>query len=154
MFGWTIADIIEAADQSADKGIHAMSLARDGAMDGVQRKKVLVVDDERLVADTITEILNESGFDAIAAYGGESAIESAAASAPDILLTDILMPKVDGVQLALTLVKAQPDLRVILFSGQAGISGILARAQDAGYIFDLLPKPLHPDKLIERLRER
>lgn len=117
------------------------------------RPKVLVVDDERLIADTITEILEGAGFDAMAAYDGWTALETAARSHPDCLLSDVLMPGMNGVELAIAMRKLYPAARILLFSGQAGISQILLAGQKQGFEFELIPKPIHPYKLIERLKD-
>src|SRR5262245_45394355 len=89
-------------------------------MDGSGTKlTVLVVDDEPIIADTIKEILNRNGFIAQSAYGGDEALQAAEQFSPDILLTDVLMPKINGVDLAIMLSKFHPGTRVLLFSGQA-----------------------------------
>lgn len=115
--------------------------------------RILVVDDEVLIADTIVQILNRSGFIAEAAYGGSEAIDAARRSSPELILSDVLMPKVDGVEAAIQIQQFLPDTRIILFSGQAATVEILARARQRGYNFELLAKPLHPSKLIEHLRQ-
>lgn len=115
--------------------------------------RILVVDDEVLIADTIVQILNRSGFIAEAAYGGTEAIEAARRSSPELILSDVLMPKVDGVEAAIAIQQFLPETRIILFSGQAATVEILARARQRGYTFELLAKPLHPSKLIEHLRQ-
>jgi CheY-like chemotaxis protein len=114
--------------------------------------KVLVVDDERLVADTLTEILERSGFEVAVAYDGWTALEAANRFQPDYLLSDVLMPHMNGVELAIAIQKMFPAIRILLFSGQAGISEILAEGQKRGYEFELVAKPIHPLKLIEHLR--
>ena len=116
-------------------------------------KRILVVDDEALIADTITQILNRSGFIAEAAYGGKEAIEAARRITPEIVLSDVLMPHVDGVEAAIAIKKFLPEARIILFSGQAATVEILARAHTRGYHFELLAKPLHPTQLIKYLRK-
>jgi CheY-like chemotaxis protein len=118
------------------------------------RPKVLVVDDQHLIADTITEILEDAGYHAVAAYDGWSALEAAAKLQPDYLLSDVLMPRMNGVQLAITIRKTYPGTKILLFTGQAGVSEILLEGQRQGYKFDLIPKPIHPVKLIERLKEQ
>lgn len=112
-----------------------------------------MVDDEARIADTVTEILNLSGFEAVAAYDGWTALEAAMRFRPDYLLSDVLMPRMNGAELAIAIRQSQPATKILLFSGQAGISDILQSAQDRGYAFDLLAKPVHPARLIERLRE-
>ena len=114
--------------------------------------RILVVDDEVLIADTIVQILNRNGFVAEAAYSGEQAIEMAARSCPELVLSDVLMPRIDGVEAAIEISKLCPDTRIVLFSGQAATLEILSRAKERGYDFELLPKPIHPTQLIQHLR--
>jgi CheY-like chemotaxis protein len=115
--------------------------------------RILVVDDEALIADTIVQILNRSGFIAEAAYGGKEAIEAARRIIPEIILSDVLMPHLDGVEAAIAIQKFLPDTRIVLFSGQAATVEILARARGRGYHFELLAKPLHPTQLLKHLRQ-
>jgi CheY-like chemotaxis protein len=115
--------------------------------------RILVVDDEPLIADTIVQILNRSGFVAEAAYGGREAIDTARRINPELILSDVLMPHVDGVEAAITIQKFLPETRIVLFSGQAATVEILARARTRGYHFELLAKPLHPTQLIKHLRQ-
>jgi CheY-like chemotaxis protein len=115
--------------------------------------RILVVDDEPLIADTIVQILNRSGFIAEAAYGGREAIDAARRINPELILSDVLMPHVDGVEAAITIQKFLPETRIVLFSGQAATVEILARARTRGYHFELLAKPLHPTQLIKHLRQ-
>jgi CheY-like chemotaxis protein len=117
------------------------------------RPRVLVVDDERLVADTTAEILCGAGFDAKSAYDGWAALELARSFHPDLLLTDVMMPLMNGVELAVAITKTLPDTRVLLFSGQAGISVVLEQGRNQGYEFPLIGKPIHPLKLIQALRQ-
>jgi CheY-like chemotaxis protein len=72
---------------------------------------------------------------------------------PDYLLADVLMPGMNGVDLAVAIRKMYPTARILLFSGQAGITEILRAAQDQGLQFELIPKPIHPLSLIARLKE-
>jgi CheY-like chemotaxis protein len=115
--------------------------------------RILVVDDEPIIADTIVQILNRSGFIAEAAYGGKEAIAAARRLSPELILSDVLMPHVDGVEAAIAIQKFLPEARIVLFSGQAATVEILARARKRGYHFELLAKPLHPTQLIKHLRQ-
>ena len=114
--------------------------------------KILVVDDEKRIADTLSEILEMSGFHVATAYDGWDALEAAARFHPDYLLSDVLMPRMNGVDLAIAMRKMYPDAKILLFSGQAGISEILLAGQRQGFEFELVAKPVHPLKLIERLK--
>ena len=114
--------------------------------------RVLVVDDEALIADTIVQILNRNGFIAEAVYSGVDAIEAARRHCPELVLSDVLMPNIDGVEAAIAIRELCPDTRIVLFSGQAATVEILARACKRGHDFELLPKPIHPTQLIRHLR--
>jgi CheY-like chemotaxis protein len=114
--------------------------------------KILVVDDERRIADTLAEILEMSGFQVATAYDGWQALDAVVRFHPDYLLSDVLMPRMNGVELAIAIQKLFPSARILLFSGQAGISKILLEGQKQGFEFELIAKPVHPLKLIERLK--
>jgi CheY-like chemotaxis protein len=116
------------------------------------RPRVLVVDDQRLIADSLVEILRNAGFEAAAAYDGWEALGVASQFSPDCVLSDVLMPRMNGVELAIAIRNKYPATTILLFSGQAGISEILQEGQSRGYQFELIPKPIHPLRLIERLR--
>jgi CheY-like chemotaxis protein len=116
--------------------------------------KILVVDDERLIADTLAEILEMSGFRVAIAYDGWDALKAAERFRPDFVLSDVLMPRMNGVDLGIAMRKMFPDAKILLFSGQAGISEILLEGQRQGFEFELIAKPIHPLKLIERLKEQ
>ncbi len=124
--------------------------------DGPQgdRPRVLVVDDERLIADTVKEILEGAGFYVVAVYDGWAALDAAAQFKPDYLLSDVLMPRLNGVELAIAIRNMHPTTRILLFSGQAGISDILLNGQRQGYEFELIAKPIHPLKLIAQLKNQ
>lgn len=114
--------------------------------------RILVVDDEKLIADTIVEILNRNGFVAEATYSGPQAIELSRRYCPELVLSDVMMPQVDGVEAAIAIREHCPDTRIVLFSGQAATVEILSRARQRGHEFELLPKPIHPTQLIKHLR--
>jgi len=111
-----------------------------------------VIDDEASIADSLTEILNSQGFEARAFYRGQSAIDFARQNCPDIVLSDVVMPKLNGVETVLAIRQLCPATRILLFSGQAGTTNILQQARERGHEFELLPKPLNPDVLLKKLR--
>jgi len=117
---------------------------------GSKESIVLVVDDERLVADTLGIIFKRAGFCTLTAYDAVSALEIAAAIAPDILVSDVDMPGMNGVDLAMTLIKRLPECQVLLFSGHATFAD-LSGAREAGHDFPLLPKPVHPAVMLENV---
>ena len=118
------------------------------------RPVVLVVDDERVIADTLSIILKQSGFSALTAYDGESALELATVVPPQLLLSDVMLgPGINGAELAIEITKAYPDCKVLLFSGHAATRDLLASVGEAGNNFTLLSKPLHPADLLARINE-
>lgn len=119
-----------------------------------QQRVVLVVDDEHIIADTLSVILKKSGFCVLTAYDGGSALELARGIAPDLLLSDVMMgPGMDGTQLAIEMTKSYPDCKVLLFSGHAATQDLLVRAREMGHDFALLTKPVHPSDLLKRIGE-
>lgn len=112
---------------------------------------ILVVDDERVIADTLAAILQYQGFAARAAYNGESALDLARENPPALLITDVVMPGMTGVELAIALKRAAPRCAILLFSGQAATADLLAEARDAGHHFTVLSKPVHPTELIAKV---
>jgi len=114
---------------------------------------VLVVDDERVIADTLSLILGKNGFAARTAYNGTSALEIATLVPPQLLISDVMMPGISGVDLAIAIRHAVPDCQVILFSGQASTADLLASARLAGQDFVVLTKPVHPTEMLARVSE-
>jgi DNA-binding NtrC family response regulator len=115
--------------------------------------RVLVVDDDIRIADTTAEVLMLAGFEARAAYTGDSALRLAANFRPDCVLSDVVMTGMNGVELAQKIRQRHPETRVVLMSGQVGISEILDRAEEQGIEFEILAKPIPPRKLIAELRK-
>ncbi|MFP5228852.1 MAG: response regulator [Acidobacteriota bacterium] len=112
---------------------------------------VLVVDDNRLVADTTTAILKLFGFSAITAYDGATALRLAVETNPDILLSDVMMPVLNGVDLAIAIREIRPETAIVLFSGQAATNDILRSARQKGHFFEILSKPIPPEELVRHL---
>lgn len=131
-----------------------MPMAGDTRGDRMARggKRILVVDDEALIADTIVQILNRNGFQASAVYGGRAAVEAARLLQPETVLSDVAMPHFDGVEAAIAIRQFCPTARIVLFSGQSATLEILERARALGHEFELLPKPIHPLELLKHLR--
>lgn len=115
--------------------------------------KVIVVDDEPIVADTLVDILKGEGYEAIGTSNGKSAIEWAARFAPDVVVSDVMMPGLNGIETAKAILKQLPRCRIILFSGQAASTDLLAKAESEGYPFEILAKPADPEVLLSAISE-
>lgn len=116
------------------------------------KPKVLVADDERVIADTLAMILNQSGFDARAVYSGEKALDLASTFQPDMLISDVIMADLNGIETAISIRALLPQIKILLFSGQAATADLLEKARARGYEFEILAKPVHPQDLLSRLR--
>ena len=121
-------------------------------LEGGKKPKIIVVDDEALIAETVVEILNQEGFAAISASSGSSAIELAKAVHPAIILSDVIMPGLNGIEMGIKIREIVPTCKVILFSGQAATVDLLERARKQGYRFEILAKPIRPEHLIQVVR--
>jgi len=111
-----------------------------------------VVDDEHVIASTTALILRHYGFDASFFTAPLDALNAALAEAPDLLISDVVMPQLTGVELALLVRAHCPRCKVLLFSGQANTAHMLAKALAEGHTFDLLAKPIHPDALLCKIQ--
>jgi DNA-binding response OmpR family regulator len=118
------------------------------------RPRVLVVDDETSIADTTATILSMSGYEATAAYDGNDALEAALLSPPHLVITDVVLPGMNGIELAITLQRVFPDCQILLFSGQASTVDLLAAAGAAARRFTLLSKPVPPEHLLATVKEK
>ena len=116
------------------------------------KPKVLVADDERVIADTLSMILNQSGFEARAVYSGELAVEQAVSFAPQMIICDVIMAGLNGIDAAIRIRSLLPNSKILLFSGQAATADLLEKARAQGYEFEILAKPVHPQDLLSKLR--
>jgi DNA-binding response OmpR family regulator len=126
---------------------------RQAAEDGAEphRPVILVVDDETMIADSLTEILKRSGYAAIPAYDAESALETALVMPPEMLISDVALPGMNGIELATTVKRIFPECKIILSSGQSSTARLLTAADCAANHFVFLGKPVHPRELLDRV---
>ncbi len=115
-------------------------------------KRVFVVDDEVAIADTLSVILRGAGFTVHTFYNGLDALEYAQQEQPHIVVSDVIMPKMDGIALAVKLREQFPQCQVLLTSGNAYSATLLSEWQDKGAPnLEIIPKPFSPQILISRL---
>jgi len=118
-----------------------------------ERLKVLVLDDEVLVADSLVQILAMYGYDATPAYDPEQAVEWLSSHPCDIVISDVVFNgQMSGIDLAIQLSKTLPTAKVLLMSGNNSTSDLLAIAQSQGHAFEIFAKPVHPMVILERLK--
>ena len=112
-------------------------------------KKILVVDDEKKIVDLVRAYLRQEGFDVVTAYDGQQALAVFDLERPALILLDLMMPKLNGLDVARTIRK----------TSETPIIMLTARAQDADKIVglelgadDYVVKPFNPRELVARVR--
>jgi DNA-binding NtrC family response regulator len=119
------------------------------------KQRILVVDDEEIVLRSVLRVLGESGYDLETARNGADALKRIDEAAFDLLLLDIMMPQVDGLEVLQRVKESHPDVEVVMITGLAQVQTAV-RSMKLG-AFDYLPKPFEPDELkrvVERALER
>lgn len=115
-------------------------------------KKVLIVDDDRVTLAMFEQILSNSGYEVISAKDGKEGYECALEVKPDLLISDMLIPKVDGLELCKR-IKQDPDLshtKVMLMTGVYKGMTFRFEAKDVG-ADDFVEKPFEREDLIKRV---
>lgn len=116
-----------------------------------QRQKVIIADDETVIAETMALILEAHGYEALAVGSGEAAVETAQQFHPDFLISDIRMGEMDGIMAATRVREMYPECKVVVFS--ATLVDHETRKHLRALGFDFLRKPLHPSQLMAHLRK-
>jgi FixJ family two-component response regulator len=111
---------------------------------------VYVVDDEIAIADSVSLVLRAAGFQVTTFYDGAEVLSHAPEFPPTVVVTDFMMPEVDGLVLAAWVEEHYPQCKIVMISGNA----TLMPAMDRGEHFTLLSKPVGALQLIEIIRER
>jgi CheY-like chemotaxis protein len=117
------------------------------------RYRVFVVDDEWVIASTLAAILQQNGYESVYFTQPLAALEAARSKAPVLLISDVMMPEMSGIELAIQLRAFSPGSKILLFSGQAATADLLTMASEQGHEFDLLSKPVHPTELLKKIDE-
>lgn len=117
------------------------------------KRKMLVADDERVIAETLAIILNQAGFEVRAVFSGETAVNALDDFKPDLLLSDVMMQGMTGIETAILTRTRLPSCKIPLFSGQAATADLLEAARAQGHEFEILTKPIHPTDLLREIRE-
>jgi len=117
------------------------------------KHRVLIVDDEKRITDTLALILRARGYDAATAYDGLSGIEICTQFVPDLVISDVVMPGMSGIEMAIAIYTEFPQCKILLCSGQAATAAMIEEARDHGHNFPLLAKPVHPEQLLNTIAE-
>lgn len=114
--------------------------------------RIFVVDDENVISTTLTLILSMNGYSSRSFTDPLEALAAAKSDIPDVLISDVTMPSLSGVDLAIRMQQRCPDCKILLFSGQAATQDLLKDARAQGHSFPLLLKPVHPAKLLAEIQ--
>jgi len=117
-----------------------------------ERLRILVADDERIIADTLAMILNHNGYESVPVYGGRQAVERARRWSPQLFLGDVNMPEFNGIRAAVEICELFPQCRVLLFSGEPDSRILIRDSNFKGHPYEFLEKPIPPLDLLSRIR--
>jgi len=117
------------------------------------RTLLLVVDDEPLITETLSAILDSKGFAVLTANDATEALETCALTPPELLITDVSMPVMNGFDLAVEVKRTTPDCEVIFFTGQVHLAEMCRELGEAGKDCVMLVKPVHPANLLNHVDE-
>jgi CheY-like chemotaxis protein len=117
-------------------------------MTGPEAKRVLIVDDERVITDTLVTIFSQAEYSARGAYSAEQALATLEEWRPELVIIDVILPAMNGIDLAIHIKALYPDCRVSLFSAQAATADLLDSAVNEGHSFEVFAKPIHPSELL------
>ncbi|MGD0098218.1 MAG: response regulator [Terracidiphilus sp.] len=113
--------------------------------------RILIIDDERAVADTLVMIMNAEGHQAEAVYDGGAALDKLASFAPECVISDVIFPGMNGIEICAKIQASLPECKIFLFSGQAETNDLIETARQAGHKWELLVKPLNPIELLGKV---
>ena len=108
--------------------------------------RILVVDDEMIVCESCKRILEEDGYEVVTALSGIEAFEKMQENPFDIVLTDLKMPGIDGMEVLRTLRKEYPDIIIIMITGYSTVETAVEAMKSGA--FDYIPKPFTPDEVL------
>jgi CheY-like chemotaxis protein len=113
---------------------------------------VFVVDDEQAIADTLSAILRHVGLSVETFYDGPSVLERLPGHAPDVLVSDVMMPVMNGISLAENVRILCPACKILLFSGNAAVLESVKQTNEERSTFEILMKPIPPLQLIDKVQ--
>lgn len=111
--------------------------------------RVIVVDDEKVIADSLVRVLQTHRIHACAAYDGLQAVAMADAFRPHAVISDVVLPGLDGAGVASYLAQHHPACRVLLFSGYFGIESSMEYHPHLTYPLNVLQKPIPPQQMLD-----
>ncbi|HET7790463.1 MAG TPA: sigma-54 dependent transcriptional regulator [Gemmatimonadales bacterium] len=112
----------------------------------MSQPNILVIDDESGILDTLRILLKNEGFEVTTAQGGKAGLESIRAGAPDIVLTDVRMPQISGIDILGAVREQDPETPVILMTAQASLQSAIQAVNQGAFYY--IQKPFSNDDLV------
>src|SRR3954462_5552387 len=111
----------------------------------MSKARILIVDDEETTRELFAELLERWGYDVDQTADGHQALKIASETHPDVIISDLVMPKLDGLALVRALREEQPDTPVVIITGKGTIDAAVEAVREG--VFDFVEKPLDPARL-------
>jgi len=112
-------------------------------------RRILIVEDEKVVAESLGQVLRVHGYSVCLAHSAEAAIDIISWWSPHLAILDVMLPKMNGIELAMVIKEESRDCGILLFSGQPSVEDLIAQARLDGLQFDILAKPVHPSVMLD-----
>lgn len=113
--------------------------------------RILIVDDQVALADTLRQILERHGYECAMAHTGNQALDKLTSFYPDLVLSDVIMPGMDGIEFARVAQNVLPGCPILLCSGNATTQELIENAEADGESVIVLPKPIAPRDLLAQI---
>jgi DNA-binding NtrC family response regulator len=114
------------------------------------KTKLLIIEDEKITRKSLADILETEGYEVYSAEDGEEGLDVFRSKSPDIVITDLRLPKLNGIEVLSTVMSVNPSCKVILITAYASVDTAIESLKLGAY--DYLTKPFSPEKLISILR--
>lgn len=142
----------EAAIISSKKTAHAPRKRSKQTPAAEKKVKVLVVDDDSAIANSTARVLDLFGYECYAVYNPVDAIAAAESFRPDVVISDVIMKGMNGVELCREIRHILPQCRILLISGQVPTAhSLMQDSSRRGYNFELVAKPVRPEELVAKI---
>lgn len=117
-------------------------------------RQAFVVDDEPTLCWTLGLIVKSIGMEVFTFTDPREVLPAASEQSPDLLISDVSMPHMSGIELAIQMRVCHPQCKVLLISGHAATEELIFAARENGHDFPIVMKPIHPKLLIAEIRRQ
>ena len=115
------------------------------------RRKILIVDDDKDIVSIVTTMIEDRGWDILAAYGGAAALELVSTDLPDVILLDIMMPEMNGIEVLKKIRKIDTNARIIMITAFGDVESYLDSMELGAY--EYINKPFETKELLQMIEK-